>query len=369
MSEPRKSFYILLPVLSCLFALVVVELGLAIFYPIPYSLEKNMYFEANPHTGYRHKPDSAGHYPTGIEARANSLGNRDDEIGISKPADVFRILMIGDSFTVGANVEQHEAYPQVLEALLNNAERHVEVVNAGVGGWSPFQYAQFLDNYGAQYEADLVLVGLFVGNDVYVDRFSVEQTLTAVLGRRVSKSAAQSLWIKPRVLAYENSHIARALMKTSPEKLDFTRRDCSDFNDYYIAVQKNRIHSHLATPTAENQSLAEANVAEVLRMNKSAESMGAEFAVVILPDENQINPALQQRVIVEAEQLNYDFDMPQRLLRERFAQAGIATLDFMPAVLDDGRCLYMNDTHWIPAGHKLAAEQIGGFLQEEGLLP
>jgi hypothetical protein len=370
MSQPRKSFYILLPIISCGFALLLAEAGLALFYPIPYSLEKNMYFEADPYTGFRHKPDGVGFYPNGIVARANKSGNRDDDVAFPKPAGVFRILMIGDSFTVGANVEQEEAYPQVLERILNQpGQPTVEVVNTGVGGWSPFQYAEFLEHYGAAYEPDLVLVGLFVGNDIYIDRFDAEQTLTAVLGRRVSREAAQSRWIKLRVFAYENSHIARALMAKSPDDMNFDRQDCGDFLDYYIAVQTNRVHSHLAEPSAELLQQADANIAEIVRMQKAAAGMGAGLVVAILPDENQINPLLQQRVIPESELAAYDFDMPQRYLLERFAANGIATLDLLDPIRSDERCLYMNDTHWVPAGHQLVAEQLGAFLQASGLLP
>ena len=51
-----------------------------------------------------------------------------------------RILVLGDSFTVGVGVAQDEIYPTVLETLLTaRSGRQVDVVNAAVGGWSPFQ--------------------------------------------------------------------------------------------------------------------------------------------------------------------------------------------------------------------------------------
>jgi len=238
MSGVRKSFYIILPLLSCLIGILLIELGLALFYPIPFSLEKNMYFEPDPYTGYRHKPLARGHYPTGIDAIANSRGHRDDEVDIPKPPGIFRILMIGDSFTVGANVEQAEAYPQQLEQILNGPDGpKIEVVNSGVGGWGPFQYTEYLKNYGAQFEPDLVVVGLFVGNDIYLDRFSVDQTLSAVLGRRVTRGAADDWWTTSRVIAYEHSHVYRALMRIKPNDLDFGRQDCADFSEIYLAVQ------------------------------------------------------------------------------------------------------------------------------------
>ena len=166
MSKARSSFYILIPLLSCVIAVLLVEAALALFYPIPFSLEKNMYFEPDPYTGFRNKPLSRGYYPNGIEANANSRGHRDAEVAVPKPEGVFRILAIGDSFTVGANVEAAEAYPEVIERLLNERGVNVEVVNAGTGGWSPFQYAQYYEHYGQEFEPDLILVGFFVGKNI-----------------------------------------------------------------------------------------------------------------------------------------------------------------------------------------------------------
>jgi len=370
MSGVRKSFYIVLPIISVLVGILLLEAGLALFYPIPFSLEKNMYFEPDPYTGYRQKPLGRGHYPTGIDAIANSRGHRDAEVDVPKPEGVFRILMIGDSFTVGANVEQEDAYPQQLERLLNDtSEARVEVVNSGVGGWSPFQYAEYLNHYGAEFEPDLVVVGVFVGNDILVDRFSVGQTRTAVLGRRIPRQAALNRLTALRVLAYENSHIFRALMRIKPNDMNFGRADCEDFSEIFLAIQRERVDVHLAQQTDERARLVDGNVAQLVRMQSIARDMGAGFLVVILPDENQINPALQAQIIPADKLDDYDFGMPQESLRAGLLLNGIASLDLLDVIRSDERCLFMNDTHWIPDGHLLAAEQIRDYLRASGLAP
>src|SRR4029453_8146836 len=71
------------------------------------------------------------------------------------------IVVLGDSFTQGYGVEEHEAYPRVLEGLLDG----VEVINLGVGGSCPLDYAANFEEVGRAYEPDLVLVGL-MANDV-----------------------------------------------------------------------------------------------------------------------------------------------------------------------------------------------------------
>ena len=70
--------------MECVLTLGAVELGLAIFHPVPYSIESNMYFEADPYTGYRLKPGGIGHYQMGIPAVANSHGHRDVEVTLKK---------------------------------------------------------------------------------------------------------------------------------------------------------------------------------------------------------------------------------------------------------------------------------------------
>ncbi len=356
--KPRKVFLILMPIISIVFTLVIIELFLAIFHPVPYSIERNMFFESDPYTGYRLKPNSVGYFQKGIPAVVNSLGFRDDEITLEKPEDVYRILMLGDSFTVGANVLQEQAYPQVLETLLNTrTDREIQVVNAGVGGWEPFMYAQYFEHYGQELDPDLVLIGYFAGNDAYNQFTTVEELPTTILGRRVSRGSAAKPLTKSLVYLHEHSHLIRLLMQKGPHALEFTRDDCADFSDEYLAVQRARMPSHLRR-SAEQESLAANGIRQIQRIQHTADESKMPVVVVLLPDENQINPALQDVILEGDDRSRYDFGMPQSLLTDLFADAGIPTIDLLPVFLADSRCLYMNDTHWIPEGHQLAAQTI-----------
>lgn len=368
MSDPQKSFYIILPLVSGLIALLLVEIGLAIFYPIPFSLEINLYYEPDPITGFRHRPLSTGQYMNGIEASANSRGHRDDEVVVPKPSGTKRVLLLGDSFAVGANVEQSEAFPQVLEVLLNETSGEtVEVVNSGVGGWSAFQYAQYYEYYGDEFSPDLIVVGFFVGNDTYVDRFALEDTLTAVMGRRMSRENSDGWWTKTRVLMYENSHVARALMQSAGDA-SFERINCGDFNDYFLAVQGGRLFNHTKSPPPEGLELIAGNVDQLERIKNRAATKGIPVLTVILPDENQVNPQLQAALIKDPSVDLYDFDMPQAILHGLLDTRGVTWLDLLDSVKADSRCLYMNDTHYTPAGHRFVAERIRDFIESEELL-
>jgi hypothetical protein len=351
----RRLFQVLVPLIACGLTLGAVELGLTIFHPVPHSIEENMYFEADPYTGYRLKPGGIGQYHMGIPAVANSHGHRDVEVTLKKPAGVFRILVLGDSFTVGANVRQEEAYPKVLEKRLKNVYgSRIQVVNSGVGGWQPFQYAQYFEHYGQQFEPDLILVGFFVGNDTFDDFTNVGQLSTAILGHTISRDAAARPFLKLQVFLYERSNLARLLLNRGPvASSTYIRKQCDDFTEQYLAIQRARMPNHLRYNSAQ-RDMARNAVNQIRRIRDRAGDL-VPVVVALLADENQVNQTLQKRILSPGDFPGYDFNMPQSMLIEMFREIGIPTINVLPAVLADHRCLYMNDTHWIPEGHELAA--------------
>jgi hypothetical protein len=117
----KNKFYcfFLLPVISTIIAIFFLEFLIAFFYPVPIPLEKNFIYENDPFTGYRMKPNSLGYFRGEIPARANSHGFRDDPVSFKKSTDtVYRIFLMGDSFTVGTNLPYKKSYPYLLEQLL-----------------------------------------------------------------------------------------------------------------------------------------------------------------------------------------------------------------------------------------------------------
>jgi hypothetical protein len=363
-SRPRRLFQVLVPLVMCGLTLGAVELGMAMFYPIPFSIEKNMYFEADPYTGNRLKPGGVGHYQMNIPAVANKHGHRDVEVPLKKPRGVFRILVLGDSVTVGANVRQEQAYPKVLERLLKSVYGpRIQVVNSAVGGWDPFQYAQYFEHYGYQFEPDLILIGFFVGNDTFDAHTNVEELSTAILGHRITPEAAARPFIQFQVFLSDRSNLARLLLNRMPvASSTFIRKQCDEFTEQYLAIQKGRMPNHLRYSSTQRDKAQNA-MNQIRRINGRAGDL-VPVVVALLPDENQVNQTLQKRILHADEGSEYDFKMPQSMLIEMLHEIGNPTIDVLPAVLADHRCLYMNDTHLTPEGHDLAASVI-----LEGLTP
>lgn len=99
--------------------------------------------------------------------RINSVGIRGPDYPREKPAGVFRIVVLGDSFAEGYTVDLEDLFSEVLQRELVRVlpDRAVEVINLGTGGYSTDQeYLAFLET-GRHYDPDLTVL-VFVPNDV-----------------------------------------------------------------------------------------------------------------------------------------------------------------------------------------------------------
>jgi len=101
--------------------------------------------------------------------RINSLGLRDREISIEKPPGVFRILVLGDSFTEGKQVADEETFPKLLESALAGRlpNRRWEVINGGVSGYGTADEIKFFEVLGRRFQPDVVVLAFCMGNDVH----------------------------------------------------------------------------------------------------------------------------------------------------------------------------------------------------------
>ena len=85
---------------------------------------------------YVMKSDAAG-WPPWEEFNADGL--RDRTRPHEKPDGVRRVVVLGDSVTLGAQIRRDQAFPQLLEARLAAAGRPIEVMNVALWGWSTRQ--------------------------------------------------------------------------------------------------------------------------------------------------------------------------------------------------------------------------------------
>lgn len=118
---------------------------------------------ANPAIGHEHTPLTRAHL-MGADVEINSLGLRDREFSAVPPPGRTRIMMLGDSLTLGWGVEGNETYSKVVEDMLRNSGRDVEVINTGVGNYNTeMEVAYFLER-GAKLKPHYVVLNYFIND-------------------------------------------------------------------------------------------------------------------------------------------------------------------------------------------------------------
>jgi lysophospholipase L1-like esterase len=100
----------------------------------------------------------------GVNFKTNSLGFRADREFITPNTDnITRILVLGDSITVGWGVKVNESYPARLQTMLNKVGNY-EVINTGVGNYNTKRELATLQKH-IDLEPDIIILGFFI-NDI-----------------------------------------------------------------------------------------------------------------------------------------------------------------------------------------------------------
>ncbi|MDQ2920906.1 MAG: GDSL-type esterase/lipase family protein [Acidobacteriota bacterium] len=96
----------------------------------------------------------------------NSSGFRGEDFSTSKKANTIRIIALGDSWTLGHNVNLGETYPKRLAELLQQdlQAKNIEVLNLGMFAYTSHEGLKLLQRQALSLQPDIVLIG-FAMND------------------------------------------------------------------------------------------------------------------------------------------------------------------------------------------------------------
>src|SRR5688500_10064208 len=141
---------------AILLTLLFVEFALRAFAPVDASQPVPLHLVSDSPVLYGLNPE----HPD-----ISSQGLRDDEVIIPKPAGVRRILVLGDSVAYGSSVPRQDTFANRLERISPRQSGPVEVINAGVMGYTPYNELQYYLHRGKDFGADVVIIA-FCMNDV-----------------------------------------------------------------------------------------------------------------------------------------------------------------------------------------------------------
>jgi lysophospholipase L1-like esterase len=319
------------------------------------------------------------------------------------------LLVLGDSMTFGYGVRDDETYPAVLQALLNEgkAPGTFEVINVSRAGVGPWEYLLYLETFGRWYRPDVVLIGLYLGNDLIevVDPYEAAGGLWRVLRSRLRKTFPHTY----ALLAHINSR-----RRARGEFLESGQLTAAEFTAYLDAaagregVPQEAVHSRLRQVDPETYRLVlrgEVNPSLLMKallhvtlmrdvmlletpemarawmaargalrqMFQESRRLGARPVVVLIPDGMQVSGAvadLYRRLGFLVDPAAVESRRPQALVTD-FARAnGVPVVDLTNAFLRPAaQAAYLPlDTHWNPLGHRIAAQAIREALVRHGVI-
>lgn len=151
---------------STLFCLLFTECILRLInYPKVFLFNKDDsdYIQYDEQTGYKYLPNLNFTLKTDnyqVSVKTNSLGHREQELPPS--SHQFRILVLGNSFSVGYGIEVNQRYSNQLNSMLNDPLDRAMVYNAAVSGYSLKQSIASGKDMLDLIHPDFVIMGLFI---------------------------------------------------------------------------------------------------------------------------------------------------------------------------------------------------------------
>jgi hypothetical protein len=345
-------------------------------------------FRTDPAVGFRQVAFFRGRFRSAehaVPVQTNSLGFRDREYPAEKGGSS-RILGLGDSFAFGLGVEEQSTYLALIEEELR-AER-VEVINAGLIGAGPDTEARLLEAVGPELQPDLVLLGLFVGNDLLeamlgtdavevregslVWRPGAQERWESVVtdGRLVAPPRSSGVLVPFKGFLRMHSHAYRFVSRGYAA---LRRRPGLGERTAGLSVFREEAFCLKHYPPELEQGWNRTRDA-LERIKSWSDRHGASLVLVLIPFRGQVEAERWREFLQTYRVREEDFDpeKPQTLVKRWAQPAGVTVLDLLPAMrrarhgIDE--LYYRRDPHWTARGHAVAAEDILVQLRSRGVL-
>jgi hypothetical protein len=366
---------------SVLFALLLAEAGLRII-----GVANPYFYTFEEETGWALRPGVAGWFRKEGAAyvRINSQGLRDREHTKQKPADTYRIAIIGDSFCEAMQVPLEQTFWHLLEARLKDcpalAGKHVEALNFGVSNYGTAQELLALRTRAFDYAPDMVVLVFTPANDMRNNSRALEGDelrpyfvyqggeLVADMSFRAAPAHKQKLTRFNNAL-YDAINRVRLLQVLNTIREARQTRQQAAQQAASGAGGEQGVEDQAFMPP-KDQSWQEAwHVTEgiIAQMNREVRAHGAQFLLVSGTYGMQVQPDPAARAAYTRQLGQSDLLYPGRRIADLGARESFPVLDLAPpfqAYAEQhhtplhGFGQTVNMGHWNQAGHQLAGELI-----------
>jgi hypothetical protein len=271
-----------------------------------------------------------------------------------------RVILIGDSFMAAIQVEYEETFAAHMERGLNaRLGRPVEVRNVSAGGWDPPQYLIMARRLLASAPVDMVVVSVYVGNDVVSEPMRIHSPLQLVPVRPFRI---------PLLLSY--TEFIDAIVRPADDRLK--RR-----SHLYILAKNRAAHLRMRLgltaawfPDVHLRSMADSPgwgyTVDILdQIRDAAADHGVPSAFILVPSHFQVDQTALERHMsgFDVDPEDVLIDQPNEILSRHMRERGLQVIDPLPGMRHQfratGEPLFGRvDTHLSAEGHRVMWELV-----------
>ena len=319
----------------------------------------------DPELGWRLTPHWSGshqHYDFNVDYHIDYTGLRaDPQESDARP----RVAVLGDSFTFGLGVADTETFVSLLNA---DEETPASYVNLGVPGYSTDQEYLLLKQIGKSIAPDVVLVVVYLGNDLFDNQLSFPmQADHAKPFFRLDQNNG---------LMLENSPVAPDSKPASARATSLSSIVLGDEKPasplltqtlgwLHIARRLGLFQQQGTVPEAVFEERFDSAIrlflALVSALHDASYEIGADLTIVLLPGSSFINHP-------DSLSAQYQEYLRKRLVVKLEVDNGISVIDLatrmQAAPKDDIKQWYFpNESHLTPQGHRHVAQVLANRIK------
>ncbi len=323
-------------------------------------------FMPDPVIGYRLRPNARTRFATAefdTEIGINGQGVRDSRDIGPKPAGERRIVVLGDSLVLAVQVDERQTFCRLLEDRLNRRgdPQRYRVINAGVQGYGPVEELLFYRDVARQFDADLVIETIFVGNDAEEALASASKLHAGA--RPVTEALSDSLMNRLR-------RVVRRSMVLQVVRLRIV--SVTDRLTNWLSPPEPPLQSYAAKPAARIAQGLDTSRECVRAIADDAAAAGARTMIMLMPARFQVDDADYGRLRRTVQQLGGELirDAATDRFDRTLAALPVPRFDALPALraaLAGPDLFFQQTVHLTPRGHEVVARALEQFIASQAL--
>lgn len=307
-----------------------------------------------------------------VQVVTNSLGLRGPEVLVPKPPDRYRVLVLGDSFTFGWGVALQDAWHARMARELQAPDgRTLDVVDAGVPGWTPLQQFVFLEQRGLDLQPDLVIWELCTNDPLEMERIEVE-----IDARRLPVAVAADPPLSAGLLKQEWVVEIEKLDPAVRERVEAEARAGRIDPVVREIARKAEAARRAEAGVAPEGPIAELPIEAVLRGLRSGPDFGVRYidhmvsAARALCGERRVELRLMLAQARSKPRGASEPDDGVEALRAWIARQDPGALDTADVLTADRveEFYFAKDPHWTPAAQPQVAQAVARWLAQDPAL-